>query len=124
MSILEAQDQRALAEWFQRMEMPYESISALELEGYQEVITPEADDTYSECEWCEAPIYYGNASVAILWHIEQVDWNDEIEKADVTVIDGDVLLTLCGRCGNRLDEAKLGRALKEPQRWLSVRPTE
>ncbi len=112
-SILEAPDKEVLADWFERNEVPYESISALELEGHHKVIFPEAEDTYWECEWCEASIYRGNASVTILRHIEQVDWNEKIENDEVTVIDSSHLLTLCGRCGNRLDQEALTEALRD-----------
>jgi len=111
-SILEAQDQGALAEWFQRMEMPYQSITPVELEGYHGMVAAdseeaeEAEDIFAECEWCNAPIYHGNASVEITRHIQQVD-SDEI-----TVINAEALLTLCASCGNRLDEEKIGKALK------------
>src|SRR3990172_7113752 len=123
-SILEAQDQGALAEWFQRMEMPYQSITPVELEGYHGVIAADAEeaegaeDIFAECEWCNAPIYHGNAAVEITHHIQQVD------SDAITVIRAEPLLTLCCDCGNQLDEAGLGKALKEPQRWQVARPTE
>ena len=128
-SILEAQDQQTLAEWFQKMEMPHESIIPLEfveklLEGAHEAIAvdaeeaEEAEDIFAECDWCNAPIYHGNASVDISRNIQQVD------SDAITVIHAEALLTLCASCGNRLDEEKLGKALKKPKRWQSVRAAE
>jgi hypothetical protein len=67
-----------------------------------------------QCEWCGRDIKYGNASLTICRHIEQRDW--ESEDRDVcTVIDSQVLLTLCAACANRLDQGELTKALVHPR---------
>jgi hypothetical protein len=48
--------------------------------------------------------------VSINRNIEQVDQTEEYPDGEVTVVDSDQLLTLCGRCGNRFS-ARLLREL-------------
>lgn len=63
------------------------------------------DDIADTCSRCDAPIEYGNPRVSINRNIEQV------ERGVIEVIDSQQLLTLCGRCGNRLDSATIAEAL-------------
>ena len=51
------------------------------------------------CEW---PIYYGNALVSVAENAEQRDRTAECPEREVTVIDSDELISLCGSCGNHV----------------------
>jgi predicted RNA-binding Zn-ribbon protein involved in translation (DUF1610 family) len=57
---------------------------------------------YTQCDWCGREIAYGNASVAITRNVEQVDNTKDEAEGIATVIDSDIVLTLCPRCGNKL----------------------
>ena len=72
------------------------------------------EETYATCEWCDKPISYGNAAVTINKNIEQMDRNDEHPDGIVTVIQSDVVTTLCGSCGNRLNIGALRKILSTP----------
>jgi hypothetical protein len=61
------------------------------------------------CDWCGSPINRGNAQVTVTRNIEQVEAGPE---ASISVIESDVLLTLCARCGNRLDRHALQAFLR------------
>ncbi len=71
----------------------------------------ECEDVYTNCDWCDKEISYGNASVTINRNIEQMDSTEEDPEGVVTVIESDVLLTLCAQCGNKLDSEMLKRVL-------------
>ena len=66
---------------------------------------------YGQCEWCGRDIQYGNASLTICRNIEQVDWNAELRGDECTMIDSQVMLTLCASCANHLDHTELTKAL-------------
>ena len=72
------------------------------------------DDTYTQCDWCQKPIAYGNAAVTINKNIEQMDRTRENPDGVVTVIQSDVVATLCGSCGNRLNIEDLQKLLSMP----------
>ncbi len=65
------------------------------------------EEIYTTCDWCDKDIAYGNASVTINRNIEQMDSTEEDPDGIVTVIDSNVLLTLCARCGNKLNSEML-----------------
>ncbi len=67
----------------------------------------EHPDVFAVCDWCELPIYFGNAEVTVNLNIEQVDRPGDYPDGQITVIQSDALLTLCAPCGNRLDREKL-----------------
>ena len=64
------------------------------------------------CDWCGEPIQYGNAQVTVTRNVEQVDRAQENPEGAVTVIQSDILLTLCARDGNRLDREVLQKVLQ------------
>jgi hypothetical protein len=68
-------------------------------------------ETYTTCDWCSKAIGYGNAAVTINKNIEQIDRTRDHPNGVVTVIQSDVILTLCGKCGNRLHTDPLRRLL-------------
>lgn len=65
-------------------------------------------DIFAHCDSCGKPLYYGNACVTINHNIEQVDWDEQLEDAMVTVIQSEPLITLCALCGQQLDIQALG----------------
>lgn len=73
------------------------------------------EDTYATCEWCDKPISYGSATVTVTRNIEQMDRTDEHPNG-ITVIQSDVVTTLCGNCGNRLDINALRKIVSTPIR--------
>lgn len=73
-------------------------------------------ETYATCVWCDKPISYGNTAVTINRNIEQMDRTDEHPDGVVTVIQSDVVTTLCGNCGNRLDIDALRKIVSTPIR--------
>jgi hypothetical protein len=72
------------------------------------------EEAYEKCDWCEKPIAYGNAAVTINKNIEQMDRTDEHPDGIVTVIQSDVVATLCGSCGNHLHIDDLRKILTPP----------
>ena len=66
---------------------------------------------YGQCQWCGRDIRYGNACLTICRNIEQVDWNAELRGDECTMIDSQVMLTLCASCANCLDHTELTTAL-------------
>jgi hypothetical protein len=69
------------------------------------------EEIYTQCDWCDKEIAYGNASVAITRNIEQVDITKEEPGGVVNVVDSGVVLTLCAQCGNELDPDTLKSVL-------------
>lgn len=76
----------------------------------------EMESTYETCEWCAKAIAYGNAALTINRHIEQMDRTEKHPDGVVTVVQADVLLTLCAECGNALDVDALKQILAAPIR--------
>jgi hypothetical protein len=72
------------------------------------------NDTYTQCDWCQTSIAYGNAAVTINKNIEQMDRTSEHPDGIVTVIQSDVVTTLCASCGNRLYVDDLQKILSMP----------
>ena len=72
------------------------------------------EEIYARCDWCDTPISYGNASVSIDKNIQQVDRTDEDPDGIATVIQSDVVATLCADCGNRLNIDALQNLLSTP----------
>jgi DNA-directed RNA polymerase subunit M/transcription elongation factor TFIIS len=56
---------------------------------------------YTTCDKCGKEIHYGNAYVSVQRNIEQAEHNFVNNEDDVQVIDSELLLTLCGSCGNK-----------------------
>lgn len=74
------------------------------------------ESTYNTCEWCTKAIAYGNAMLTITRHIEQIDRTKNHPDGVVTVLQADVLITLCAECGNALDVDALKQILTAPIR--------
>src|SRR5450432_1157468 len=55
---------------------------------------------FTTCDQCSKDIYYGNAYVSIARNIEQIDYDKLTKKDQVQVIDSEVVLLLCAKCGN------------------------
>lgn len=72
-------------------------------------------ETYTQCDWCNKAIAYGNAAVTINKNIEQMDRTVEYPNGIVTVIQSDVVTTLCASCGNELRVEDLQKVLSLPK---------
>jgi hypothetical protein len=68
-----------------------------------------SEDIYGICDWCGFLINHGNAQVTVTRNIEQVGQDAD---AGIAMIESNVLLTLCARCGNRLDQHALQSLLR------------
>ncbi len=55
---------------------------------------------FTTCDQCGKDIYYGNAYVSIARNIEQIDYDKRTKEDQVQVIDSEVILLLCAKCGN------------------------
>ena len=67
---------------------------------------------FANCDWCGTPIRYGNALVTVDRLVQQVDRTERFPDGVVSVIESSSLLTLCSRCGNRLDAGQLADVLR------------
>jgi hypothetical protein len=56
---------------------------------------------YATYDKCGKEILYGNAYVSVQRNIEQAKHNFISNEDDIQVIDSELLLTLCGSCGNK-----------------------
>jgi hypothetical protein len=68
------------------------------------------------CDWCGGAICPGNAMITVNRHIEQIDVDEEHTEGIVTVIQADVVLTLCAGCGNGLNTDVIREMLMEAER--------
>jgi len=69
------------------------------------------DDIFTSCDKCHQPIRFGNALVTVNRNVEQVDSTTDHPDGDITVIDMEVLLSLCATCGNKITEASIRSVL-------------
>jgi hypothetical protein len=60
----------------------------------------EMSNVFTTCDKCGKEILYGNSYVTIARNVEQAEHIISSNKDEVQVIDSELLLTLCGRCGN------------------------
>lgn len=65
------------------------------------------DEIVTTCDRCSKPIPKGNAYVCISRSIEQIEHNIAENQDEVQVIDADIIIALCGSCGNKFDTASL-----------------
>lgn len=70
-------------------------------------IKDEEGNEYGECDACGKTIQFGNALVALNRNIEQIDASTEYPGGEATVLDSQVLLTLCANCGSQIDADQL-----------------
>ncbi len=61
------------------------------------------DETFSHCDRCGKEIPKGTAYVCITKNIEQIIHSIGLNEDEVEVIQSDLLITLCGSCGNKFD---------------------
>jgi hypothetical protein len=67
---------------------------------------------YTTCDKCGKEIDYGNAYVSIARNIEQAEHIFATDKDEVAVIDSELLLTLCGSCGNTFHYDVIAKIIK------------
>ena len=73
---------------------------------------PKMEDVIANCECCGKAITRGAAYVCLARNIEQVEHSVSRQADEVEVIQSDMLLALCGRCGNRFDTDTLVRLIR------------
>ncbi len=60
---------------------------------------------FKECNRCGKVIYYGNAYVSINRNVEQGEFIIATNNVEITVIDSEEIIALCGSCGNSFNAA-------------------
>lgn len=70
------------------------------------------EEVITHCSRCKKPIYRGAAYVCIARNIEQVEHSVSAHEDQVEIIQSDMLLSLCGRCGNRFDAGLLEQLIQ------------
>jgi hypothetical protein len=78
-----------------------------------------SNDIVSACDRCGKPIPKGSAYVCISRSIEQIEHNIAGNQDEAQVIDAEIIIALCGSCGNKFDTASL-RKLVELIPWDPV----
>jgi hypothetical protein len=58
------------------------------------------NSVFTTCDKCGKEIHYGNAYVSVQRNVEQAEHNFISNEDEVQIIDSELLLTLCGKCGN------------------------
>lgn len=69
------------------------------------------DRKYTECSRCQKTIYYGNAYVSIVRNVEQADFEIATNSEEITVIDSQEIIALCGSCGNSFNADIIGNII-------------
>jgi len=64
------------------------------------------------CDLCNKEIPHGAAYVAINYHIEQMDKDPIKLFPTIQVISAEQVFTMCGKCGNKHQAAKMKEVLK------------
>jgi ribosomal protein S26 len=70
------------------------------------------DEIVTSCDRCSKPIPKGNAYVCIYRSIEQIEHNIAENQDEVQVIDAEIIIALCGNCGNKFDTAALHKLVQ------------
>ncbi len=65
------------------------------------------NDIVSNCDRCGKDIPTGSAYVCITRNIEQIERSISSNEDEVEVIQSDILISLCGSCGNKFDTETL-----------------
>ncbi len=61
-----------------------------------------------ECERCGKHIPKGSAYVCFTKNIEQIEHSIPDNQDEITIIDSEMLIALCGSCGNKFDLFAIG----------------
>ena len=67
---------------------------------------------FTSCDICSKEIFHGNAYVAIDRNIEQANIIASKDETEVQVIDSEVLIILCGKCGNAFPANLISKIIK------------
>ncbi|MBZ5857610.1 hypothetical protein [Flavihumibacter profundi] len=70
------------------------------------------DEIVSACDRCGKPIPKGSAYVCISRNIEQIEHNIAGNEDEVQVIDAEIIIALCGSCGNKFDTGALQKLVQ------------
>ncbi len=98
--------------------VPPKSVDAAErLDESTHLDPPDEEETGDEadtvCNKCGKTIPDGRPRVAISKTIESAEVDPETGREEIEVVDAQVLLIFCGRCGNRFDTDALVRLARE-----------
>ena len=66
---------------------------------------------FTTCSHCHKEILEGSALLSINRNIEQPNWNIVLNDFEISVIDSEELMTLCGRCAKNLNTESLRKFL-------------
>ena len=65
------------------------------------------NEIVSECDRCGKEIARGTAYVCITKNIEQIEYSIVNNQDEAQIIQSDILIALCGSCGNKFDTETL-----------------
>ncbi len=63
------------------------------------------------CDSCGMELTVGRARVALVQLIGQVDWSEQRDDSELSVIDGEDILSFCPECGNGMSSRRLDLAI-------------
>lgn len=64
------------------------------------------------CGCCGMELTVGRARVALVRLIGQMDWSEQRDDGELSVIDGEDILSFCPACGNKMSTSRLHQALQ------------
>ena len=73
----------------------------------------EEEDEEDTCDMCGKSIPVGHPMVTISKSIESMQVDPESGRAEIEVVDSQVLLVFCGHCGNRFDTESMVKLARE-----------
>ncbi len=75
---------------------------------------------FTTCDKCGRDIPYGSAYVAIARNIEQTEYSESSKDYDIQIIDSEVILMLCGKCGNGFHYDRIKELIEEPSKKTKI----
>ena len=63
------------------------------------------------CGCCGIELETGMTRVSLIRLIGQIDWSDELNNSELSIIDGEDVLSFCAVCGNKMSTNRLRQAL-------------
>jgi len=69
------------------------------------------DKIFTKCGRCGKIINYGNGYVSIVRNVEQADFSIVTNNDEITIIDSQEIITLCGSCGNSFNADTIGQII-------------
>ena len=72
----------------------------------------ESTEIIDKCDRCGKAIPHGSAYISLNRNIEQLEHSIANNKDEVQVIQSDILLVLCGSCGNMFDTETMVKLIR------------